>query len=171
MPKKTETPVSSIVRIIIKNAEEEAKKIVKEKSDDESNDDTSVISAKDEKSQSIGGYGTISRNYGAAPQKSYVDYDKIFSYLGKFRARNAYENFEAPTRESNGFLESSSRTLVDLDTMDRGARHVRYFIPPGADLNQVSLVPVAGLSSSEWEQFKLWMKVDPVMYLLKSTSS
>ena len=171
MPKKTETPISSIVRIIIKNAEEEAKKIVKEESDNESDDDTSVISPKDEKSQAIGGYGTISRNYGAAPQKSYVDYDKIFSYLGKFRANGAYKPLNDSNSQNNG---DKGFSLISSETMDQGTRHIKYLRPSTREfgvgaggIDAMSMVPIGGMDSAEWEEFKLWFQLDKVAYYLK----
>ena len=164
---KSSIPISSLVKILISNAVEESRKEAKEEKKTEEAKPYRVI--KEEKPEATG-YGTASKSYGTAPQTSYVDYSKMFSYLGKFKARNAYENFETPS-DANSFLEQSSRSLVDFETMNKGARHVRYFIPAGTDLNTLSLVPVAGMSSGEWEQFKLWTKLDPVMYRFKTSTS
>ena len=165
---KNPIPISSIIKIIINNSVEELKKEAKKEKKADDSKPYRVI--KEEKPESTG-YGTASKSYGTAPQTSYADYGKMFSYLGKFRARNAYENFEAPSGQANSFLEQSSRSLVDFETMNNGARHVRYFIPAGTDFNTLSLVPVAGMSSGEWEQFKLWTKLDPVMYRFKTSTS
>ena len=54
--------------------------------------------------------------------------------------------------------------------MEKGARYTKYFAG-GNNLNPVSLVPIAGMSSGEWEEFKLWMKLDPVMYRFKTSTS
>lgn len=161
-------PISSIVGILMRNALEDAKKEAKEEK--RTSDEKPYRVVKEEKPEATG-YGTISKSYGTAPQSSYVDYGKLFSYLGRFRSRNAYENFEAPLEQSNSFLEQSSRSLVDFETINKGARHVRYFVPAGTDFNTLSLVPVAGMSSGEWEQFKLWTKLDPVMYRFKTSTS
>ena len=73
-------------------------------------------------------------------------------------------------------LESGSFTLADKETMEKGASYLKYFagghdLNPLASVNPLSLVPVAGMSGSEWEQFKMWMRLDPVMYLLKTRIS
>ena len=109
------------------------------------------------------------KTYGNLPSSSYVDYAKIFSYLGRFKAGSSYKSSFS---EQEGSSEQTSKgSLIDVEAMDKGARHVKYFFPKAADFHSMltSLVPVAGLSSGEWEQFKLWVKLDPVMYLLKTT--
>ena len=162
-------PLSSIIRILISNAVEDSKKEAKKERSRAEEKPCMVI--KEDKPDIAGGYGTIPKTYGTSPQKSYADYGKLFSYLGKFRARNAYENFEAPAGHANNFLEQSSRSLVDAETMSKGARYARYFAGAGVEVNFSSLVPIASMSSGEWEQFKLWMKLDPVMYRLKTSTS
>ena len=88
---------------------------------------------------------------------------------GKFRAKSPYENLSNIERSDN-LLDNGKFSLIDFETMEKGARHARYFTP-GNELNPLSLVPIAGMSSGEWEQFKLWMKLDPVMYRLKTSTS
>ncbi|MBI2558893.1 hypothetical protein HYW20_06225 [Candidatus Woesearchaeota archaeon] len=159
-------PISSIINILIKSAAEKAKKERKERA----HEDKSYKLAKEEL-PSAGGYGSVSKSYGISPHSSYVDYKKLFSYLGKFRAKSAYEDVgDTPVNASN---EENAFALIGIETMDKGARYVKYFFPKGADFHATltSLVPIAGMSSSEWEQFKLWMKVDPVMYALKTSTS
>ena len=165
---KNSIPISSIIKILINNSIEELKKEAKDEKKPAEEKPYKVI--KEEKPEAAG-YGTVSKSYRTAAQKSYVDYGKLFSYLGRFRSRNAYEDFEAQAEGTNSFLDNSARTLVDSDTMQKGARYVRYFAGPGVEVNFSSLVPSAGMNSSEWEQFKLWMKLDPVMYRLKTSTS
>lgn len=168
-------PISSLVNILIKSAIEKAKKEQKEK-----------VQVEEEKSYTVlkegnklifnGGYGTVSKGYGAAPHASYVDYGKLFSHLGSFRAKQPYENMAEHVGALNRETESRSFVLADKQTMERGAGYVKYFLGgialnPDSGAHPSSLVPVAGMNSSEWEQFKMWMKLDPVMYLLKIRTS
>src|SRR3989338_4588527 len=168
-PKKAQEDrlsASAIVRIIIKNALEEAKRKKDEIKKKPTNLKYAVLQ---EQTDIPGGYGSASISYGFSHKLPYVSYKKLFSYLGQFRAKNPYES-EIPTEALNILTESRSFELVSREAMDKGARHVKYFFPKAADfhVNLTSLVPVAGISSSEWEQFKLMMQLDPVMYALKS---
>lgn len=117
------------------------------------------------------GYAAASKSYGISIHKPYVDYGKLFSYLGKFKAQTPYQNLEEEpiTSVISSQIESKAFTLIERETMDKGARYIKYFLPKGANIDPSSLVPIAGMSSGEWEQFKLWMKLDPVMYMLKTT--
>ena len=164
--KKGEIPISSIVNVLLKNAIEISKSEKKEKPAVEKNE--TYISKKDEKPAVNGGYGTVSKNYGLSPRSSYADYAKLFSYLGKFKANGDYgaenRNSEAEAMSDNGF------SLVDRATMDKGAVYIRYFNSK-APIDKSSLVPIAGMNSAEWESFKMWMRLDTAMYLLKISTS
>ena len=168
--KNKSMPISSIINILIKSAVEKAKRGKKEKTQAE---DKSYTIIKDNKSGIHGGYGTASRNYGTSPKTSYVDYEKLFSYLGKFRSQSAYENMAEYVGSLNKATESGSFVLADKDSMDKIGRFEKYFKPQLLDTQIValSLVPVAGLSSAEWEEIKNLIKFDPVMYSLKSKTS
>lgn len=170
--KKDEVPTSSIINILIKTAVEKAKREKKEKAVEE---ESSYKLLKDDKEPIFnGGYGTVSKGYGTVSHSSYIDYGKIFNYLGKFKSQGMYENMAEHVGALNKSTESGSFTLIEKETMEKGARYVRYMIPQTVDfinLASTSLVPMAGMSSSEWEQFKLWMKLDPVMYRLKTSTS
>ncbi len=162
-------PISSIVNILIKSAIEKSKTGKKEIKADEGKS-YKVIKETFELN-SGGGYGTSSKGYGAAPSSSYVDYGKLFSYLGKLKSKNAYQSNENHVVALNNSLESGSFALIDREAMENGSRFVRYMKHPTIDLNMSSLVPIGGMSSSEWEQFKLWKMIDPTMYLLKTSTS
>lgn len=169
--KEDRTTISSIVNILIKSAVEKAGREKKEKHTFEEDEGYAILKEdlKEDKSMNFGGYGASSKGYGSTPGASYADYNKLFSYLGKFRAKSAYEGMD--NAEKTGMMPDSGKfSLVDSETMDKGVRHVRYFTP-GNELNILSLVPIAGMNSGEWEQFKLWMKLDPVMYRLKTSTS
>ena len=160
-------PVSAVINILIKNVLENAKKI-KEKKPDAVDRRYSVLKENDSVVQ--GGYGTISRIYGSLIHAPYVDYGKLFSYLGNFKAKNPYDSLGNPLDMGNESLEGSSFALIDREAMDKGAKYVRYFMSPVTDLNTTSLVaPTAAMSSGEWEQFKLLMQLDKVMYRLKTS--
>lgn len=159
------TPISSIINILIKTSVE---KVKKERAIE--NGKSYHILKGDKLPIANGGYGTVSKGYGSAPHTSYVDYGKLFSYLGKFRSQSAYENMGNHTETLNKSTESGSFTLIERETMEKGKTYVRYFnskIP----IDKSSLVPIAGMNSAEWEQFKMWMRLDTAMYLLKISTS
>ena len=164
-------PVSSIINILIKTAVEKAKTNKKEKSAAE--EDKSYVILKDKESKFNGGYGFVSKGYANAPHASYVDYGKLFSYLGKFKAQSSYENMAEHISTLNKATESGSFVLADRDSMDKIGRYERYNKNPSMDMPAIalSLVPVAGLSSAEWEEIKNLMKFDPVIYNLKTKIS
>ena len=160
-------PVSSIINILIKTAVEKAKKERKERAVE---DDRSYNILKDGKPIGNGGYGAVSKGYGSAPHASYVDYGKLFSYLGKFRSQSAYENMANHLETLNKATESGSFALADRETMEKGKFYVRYTnskIP----IDKSSLVPIAGMNSGEWEEFKWFMRLDTALYLLKISTS
>ena len=161
-------PISSIINILIKTAVEKSKREKKEKVVEK---DKSYNILKDENEQNVnGGYGTVSKGYDGKPRASYVDYEKLFSYLGKFKSQSAYENIGSHLETLNKAAEGGSFALVDRETMDKGARYVKYFHSK-TPIDKTSLVPIAGMSSAEWEEFKRFMRFDTVMYLLKTSTS
>lgn len=174
--KEDKTPTSSIINILIKMAIEQTKKernftkmrSLKSESllDDKGKSYTTLKKDRDV----VSGYGAVSKVYGGMPRASYVDYGKLFSYLGKFKSQSPYENMAEHVDRNSNSSGDSTFSLIDNETMDKGARYVKYF-SGGQDMNTVSLVPMAGMNSAEWEQFKLWMKLDPVMYRLKTSIS
>ncbi|MDP6648398.1 MAG: hypothetical protein QGH34_03330 [Candidatus Woesearchaeota archaeon] len=167
--RKNKISTSTIVKILIKSAIEDAKK---EKDEKLTTKDDKNYTIPKEKHVNQGGYGTVSKTYGVV-FSSYVSYAKLFSYLGKFKAKNPYQNIEFDNFQNSDrmLLDDNKFNLIEKETMDKGAKHIKYFHPKNVDIDTTSLVPIAGMSSGEWEQFKLWMKLDPVMYLLKTTIS
>lgn len=159
-------PVLSIAEILIKSAVEKAKTGINGKAKFEESAIYRVL--KEEMPLATGGYGAVSKGYTAAPGASYVDYEKLFSHLGKFRAQSAYENIENSNPAAANSLTDNGFRLIDSEIMEKGAKYVKFFMPANSEIGSVSAVPVAGMNSSEWEQFKLWMKLDPVMYGLKT---
>ena len=161
-------PVSALVNILIRSALEKTKKIKENKI---ASEDKKYTLSKENNSVVQGGYGTVSRNYGSLIRSPYVNYGKLFSYLGNFKAKSPYDSIGSPLEMLNKSLEGSGFALIDREAMDKGAKHVRYFMSPVSDLNMASLVaPTASMSSGEWEQFKLFMQLDKVMYRLKTST-
>lgn len=171
-PKKPiKAPISSIVEILIKSALAKAK--TEKKGKPAAKDDKIYILPIGRDEASSGGYGTVSKNYGTSPQKSYVDYEKIFSYLGKFRSQSMYENMDNPFEFLGKSGMASSFVLADRESMDKIARYDKYVRNPNMAIQTLalSLVPIAGLSSAEWEEVKKLMVFDPITYNLKSRTS
>jgi len=105
--------------------------------------------------------------YGPPPQTDYVDYDKIFAHLGKFGGRSMYEGFEGyDDKEKPQLNKAKEGILLDHQVMDDGAKYLKYFLP-GDFMGSWSLVPPAGIDSKDWELFKLWSKIDYIMFNLK----
>ena len=73
----------------------------------------------------------------------------------------------------NKSTESGSFVLADRDSMDKIGRFDKYVKTPVMAIQTMalSLVPIAGLSSAEWEEIKNLMRFDSVMYTLKSKTS
>lgn len=167
--KYPDIPISSIVNILIKAAVEKAKKDRKDKK-----------TAEEEKSYRIleegrefvinGGYGTASKSYGSSPHASYVDYGKLFGYLGKLKSQSMYENMNDHLGTLNKATESGSFVLADKETIEKGARYIRYFNSK-SPIDKSSLVPIAGMSGAEWEEFKWFMRLETALYLLKISTS
>lgn len=172
-PRKPETITnSSIVSLLLKAAVENAKKNTKE-SGKTPVVEGKIYKLKDDLPTEPGGYGTVSKAYGSAPKSSYVDYKKLFSYLGKFRSRSAYENMGNHVEFLNKSGESGGFILADKDSMDKIGRFDKYMRSPVTAIQTMalSLVPIAGLSSGEWEEIKNLMRFDPVIYTLKSKTA
>lgn len=168
-----EMPTSSIISILIRSAVERAKREKKEK---KQQDFKNYSAVKEERVPIVnGGYGTISKHYGASHGASYADYGKLFSYLGKFKAKGPYENRAEHLKALNKLEQDRGFVLIDADTLDKGARDVKYLYHPGRfDMYTAltSLVaPMGDMSSAEWEQFKLTMIIDKVMYSFKTRTA
>ena len=106
---------------------------------------------------SNGGYGTISKHYGISPIVKHLDYTKLFSYLGAFRAKGMYEDLGERSMGgagSNG--DESTREMVGKETMEKAAKHFKYFVR-GDVQGDIGFVPPIGLNidSGEWEKYRL----------------
>ena len=120
-----------------------------------------------------GGYGTISRDYGISPVVRYADYTKIWGHLGRFRAYGAYEIAENGNNVSME-NEESTRQMVSKETMERAAKHFKYFVR-GEILGDIGFVPSFGLNidSGEWEKYRLMSMMSiyrPLLALKRATA-
>lgn len=164
----SQIPVSVLVNMLIKKSLEDARKESEKKAANSEERTYRVI--KEDKDANIGGYGATSRSYGAI-QAAYTDYEKIFSHIGKFRAKGMYESLDNSTGQTSGEMGFS---LASVETMDKAASHIKYFRPSGREfgiagsgIDIVGNVPVAGMDGAEWAEFKMWFLLDKVAYYLK----
>lgn len=163
----------SISTILINSALKEIKWEIKGKSKkgdlgEGLEEDTEGKIIKDERKIIVnGGYGTINPYAGMSPHIKYTDYDKIWSHLGTFRAHSMYENAESPNEIAlkNG---ESTREMVSKETIEKAARHFKYFIS-GDVISDIGYVPPVGsnIDSKEWEKYRLMTKMSIYLPLLK----
>ena len=64
--------------------------------------------------------------------------------------------------------------MASSETMDEAARHIKYlrsssreFGVGAGGIDAMSMVPMGGMNSAEWEEFKMWFQLDKVAYYLK----
>lgn len=169
--KKSSIPAASVIKILIKSALEKEKEEGKGKNKTEEKNSYIILKG-DEPLNINGGYGTVSKGYGASPHTSCVDYSKLFSYLGEFRAQSGFEDFvsDSPAEKINRIMmQDNSFYFLDREIMDTGVRSIKYFTH-GAVTGELSAVPMGGINSADWEKFKLWKIVDYVMFNLKMST-
>jgi hypothetical protein len=165
----------ALMNLLIQKAIEKAKSDEKDKPKE--SEHSNVLKYKiidDEESEAaVGGYGSSSAKYGMAALSKHVSYSKIFSYLGKFRSKSMYEDLDS---DPNSFLnkaleQANSFSLIDMETVEKGSKFIKYVKPQMTDISQTSLAPAAGMNSAEWEQYKLFMKLEPALFALKNALS
>ncbi len=120
-----------------------------------------------------GGYGTIKPYAGMSPHVKYTDYDKIWGHLGAFKTNSMYGDTESSNEIAmkNG---ESTREMVSKETMEKAAKHFKYFITGDAP-GDVGFVPPFGanINSTEWEKYRLMNMLSfykPLMKLKFSTA-
>lgn len=163
----------SISTILINFALKEIKWKIKGKSKENISDESLEESTegeiiKDERKIIVnGGYGTINPYAGMSPHVRYTDYDKIWSHLGSFRTYDAQEGAESRNEIAlkNG---ESTREMVSKETIEKAARHFKYFIS-GDVISDIGYVPPVGsnIDSKEWEKYRLMTKMSIYLPLLK----
>lgn len=102
-----------------------------------------------------GGYGTVNKLYRFSPIVKYTDYNKIWGHLGRFITYSMYGDIEG---ENNITIKDgeSSRQMVSTETIEKAAKHFKYFVV-GEILGDIGFVPPVGLNidSKEWEKYRL----------------
>ncbi|MBW2976953.1 hypothetical protein KY347_05910 [Candidatus Woesearchaeota archaeon] len=134
------------------------KEVLEETTEEESKNNRGIIN---------GGYGAISKHYGISPGVKYSDYSSIWSHLGSFRTYNAYEGLESSNSAAikNG---ESSREMISLETIDKAAKHFKYFVV-GDVMGDIGFVPPvgSGIDSKEWEKYRLMTQMSIYQPFLK----
>lgn len=107
--------------------------------------------------------------YSGGIGSSYTDYDKIWGFLGQFRTKGMYqfsEFEEKRLKETPLVIPSCPQILCDFEVIQTCVKHQKYFMP-GYNMNGTyGNVPMAGVSSRDWEKFKLWAMMDYILYKL-----
>ncbi len=162
--KPLELSLSAIASVLSRKAIEEQKKETAKPGIVDGNKKYATV--KERRDAVSGGYGTISKSYGQARLASYADYSKLFSHIGQFRANSPYS-----IAKSNGESEmiSSSQSYADSQPVDKLAFIAKYF-SVGQEMSAGAMVS-RGISLEEFNLAQLSMKLDPVRYRLKSSTS
>lgn len=170
--KKNKPVLNSISSILINSAvkkvKDENKDIIKE----ENLEETTEEEHKDKKEVIVnGGYGTISTHYGISPGAKYTNYDKIWSHIGSFRAYAAHEGAKNSNEVAMNNGESS-REMVSTETMDKAAKHFKYFVS-GDTMGDIGFVPPVGINinSKDWEKYRLMTQMSIYRPLIKLMNS
>ncbi len=114
-----------------------------------------------------GGYGTVSSIYASAPIIKYVNYDKLFSHIGSFKAnynqQQALMEFGITPKG-----DDATREMVSTEVIDKAAKHFKYFVR-GEILGDVGYVPPTGSSvnSKDWEKYRIMSQMSIYQPLLK----
>jgi len=163
---KTASNIGSLARMLVNKAVEKTKTTKKE----ENKEDKIIYSTKEERQIIInGGYGTVSKVYGAAPVVKYVNYDKLFSHLGLFKAKGMYEDIESSAKTGQG---ESTREMVSSETMEKVAKHFKYFVAGDVMGDMGGVPPVGvGVNSKDWEKYRLMSKMSIYQPIIKLKTS
>jgi len=163
--KKSAASICSLTQILINKAIEKVKETPKK----EKNKEGKIIYSTKEERVLItnGGYGTVSKVYGTTPVVKYTDYGKLFSHLGTFRAKGMYEDLEEREMKTKQMI-ASTREMVSTETMEKAAKHFKYFLV-GELMTDVGYVPPVGIgiNSKDWEKYRLMTKMSIYQPLIK----
>ena len=159
----------SISTILINSEIKKIKNEDKEKKSEEDLEETADEESGDKKRVIVnGGYGTINKHYGISPVVKYSDYNKIWGHLGTFRTYNMYGNDSESSNEIAMKNGESSREMVSTETIEKAAKHFKYFVV-GEASGDIGFVPPFGsnIDSKEWEKYKLMFQMSIYQPLLK----
>jgi hypothetical protein len=143
--------VKNLLRISIESSIEDAK-TGKEGKEEE----IEIIPVEKEDELNInGGYGTVSKSTGYAPQIIYANYDRIWSNLGAFKSKSMFENSNS-FQSSNNEKTETTRQMVETETIEKAEKHFKYFVL-GDSVGDVGFTPPVGIgvNSKEWEKYRM----------------
>ncbi|MBI2661796.1 hypothetical protein HYX09_06050 [Candidatus Woesearchaeota archaeon] len=166
--KKAPVPdMQSILGNIMKSAATARAKAEKDAKDE----DPRISIVEEHHDESLGGYGTSRRGaYNSGISASYSDYGRLFSYLGSFRAKGAFEELGAVERTNRMLDEGNRFFFLDSEVIDTGMKQLKYMSSFQKLTGEINAVPMGGINSKDWEMLKLWKQIDPVMYSLKMST-
>jgi len=159
----------SISSLVINSSINEVKEDKNDKKEELEEEVSEEILETEEEVIVNGGYGTVSTAYENAPVVKYTDYGKIFKYLGSFKTKNSYDSFNFENiRKEGSAMNESTREMVSLETMEKAAKHFKYFVR-GEIIGDVGFVPPFGsnIDSKEWEKYRLMSQMSIYAPLLK----
>lgn len=92
---------------------------------------------------------------------SSLNYDELFSYLGKRTTRNLYDNHVG--EESKNIMEKILAEVIPVTTktIEKGIKKAKYFTP--GDVTMSFQLPPEGMTSDEYEKLKLWNILNPAL--------
>lgn len=160
-------PVSIGISNIIANS-----KPIKNKKNKEAKKELKLEEAAEEaedgkEKESLGGYGTIKHYNGMLPYVQYANYGKIWSHIGAFASKSAYENpLERASLRSS--MSESTGILVSMEVIEKAQKHFKYFVR-GDIMGDIGYVPPfgSGIDSKDWEKYRLMTQMSVYMPLLK----
>ena len=145
----------------------------KEESNEDNSEETIEEESSDENKITMnGGYGTINKHYGTSPTVKYVSYDRIWDHLGGFKSQSMYQNLSEERGPIAHNASESTGVLVSNEVITKAEKHFKYFVS-GELLGDVGYVPPTGLgiSSVEWEKYRLMTQISFYSPLLKLMNS
>ena len=165
----------SLSTLLISSSIKEVKEEKKKKNLEQDLKEDEITIVEDKEVVVGGGYGTIRVSYGGSPNAKNVDYDKLFSHLGSFRAKGMYEDFgggNADVRVNN--TSEGTREMVSMETVDKAARFFKYAFT-GEIPGDMGLVPPVGIgvNSKDWEKYRVMSQMSiykPLIKLKMSTA-
>ena len=133
-----------------------------------------ILFKKDKETEVTGGYGTVSKSNGYFINPKYANYSKIWNNLGNFRSKNMYEDVDSPTEFFSNIQNESSREMVSTETIEKAAKHFKYFVR-GDVIGDIGFVPPVGLNinSKDWEKYRLMSMMSiyqPIIAMKRSSA-
>ena len=90
-----------------------------------------------------------------------VDYNELFSYLGQRITKNMYENSGSSNNGMDAVVDGQTAFSIELKTIEANIKRVKYFTPGNVPTDPV--LPAEGMTSEEYEKWKMWKITNPAM--------